>query len=375
MFLGALVQLAAAHDDLTSLPQRLGLQGVKVTIRQVVRCGLAATKVDVTCPPEAGHPHRHLKDITKLIDQAELPQTAKERALEIFQLLAEAEASVHGVDVQQVHFHEVGAWDALVDIVGVAWLLEQLGVSRCVCSPVCTGHGFVEAAHGRLSIPAPATAALLAGMPVFRGSVPHELTTPTGAAILRSMKPDFSDTVAAFEAPVYGAGTADFKQPNVLRLSLNQGHSDGRDVEHEAGLCLLQSNLDNTSSEFLGTAFQQRCLDAGALDLTLAPVTMKKGRPGLVLEVLCRQEHKQGLVNLILTELNTLGVRQLQVGRYVLPREVRTLQTDFGPVRFKCAQLPGGGERCLPEFEDCEALAHKHGMSPAAVQRHLLSRH
>ena len=358
MFLGALVELSDCGEKLEALPEKLKLPEAKIEISSVEKCGIMGTKADVIVPKEE-HAHRHLPQIHKIIDQSELPGTTKLRAKAIFHLLAESESKAHGIPIEKVHFHEVGALDAIIDIVGSAMLLDELCVDKAYTDPVRLGYGFVKAAHGQLPIPAPATRFLLDGIPTFRGDTEKEMTTPTGAAILRSLDPISEDRPLKLGKPAYGAGNADFAHPNMLRLSLVEEANEG--LSRESGRVLLQTNIDNTSGEFVGRNLQEKLFAAGALDVATYPVSMKKGRPGMVLEVYCPTDCEEELASIILSETNTLGVRRIESDRYILPREIQKVDTPFGRVSVKVATLPNGQLRMMPEFDDCASLAAAKG--------------
>jgi len=362
MMLGALVDLGADPALLTGLPAALGLEGARVTVDSVHRCGIKCVKVDIVDDSEPVH--RHLSGIEAMIQGADLPAAAKAFALKVFRVVGEAEATVHGVSVEEVHFHEVGAIDSILDIVGVAVLLESLGVDRAVSDPVCVGSGFVKCAHGRLPVPAPATALILHGLPTYPGEIAKEMTTPTGAALLVALAPEFSAPVSIVTATGYGAGSREFdKHPNCLRLSLCETAAEGGDDS----VWQVQTNLDDIPGELLGAHLQDLLLERGALDVTLCPVIMKKGRPGQRLEVLCRTADREAVVNTILEETTTIGVRWFPVSRTVLSRVIETVDTRFGEVRVKAVTLPSGKVRRMPEFEDCKECAGEHGVTVREV--------
>lgn len=366
MFLGALLDLGASARLLESLPAKLGLTEGAIQIGKADKCGILCTQV--TIKDDTTQPHRHLSHILEMIGGADLPANVQKLACRIFTLLGEAEASVHGVPVEKVHFHEVGAVDSILDIVGAALLLEQLEFDQVVCDPVCTGAGFVDCAHGRFPVPAPATARLLQGLPTFPGEIPQEMTTPTGAAILKALGPVFEVPALTITASGYGAGTRDFDQPNCLRLSLAE--IGGGEADQ---IVLVQTNLDDASGELLGEYFQNLLLESGALDVTISPLLMKKGRPGQRLEVLCRGADREALTTIILNETTTIGVRWFPVQRRILPRKIETVETKFGPVRVKCVELPDGSHRRTPEFEDCRERAQASGVSVQEVMKAALS--
>jgi uncharacterized protein (TIGR00299 family) protein len=365
MFLGALLDLGAPSGALKSLPVKLGLNEAEIRIDSVAKCGIQCTRVRIS--DDTPQPHRHLADILAMIAAAGLPTDIVDRSRKIFTYLAEAEAAVHGVSVEAVHFHEVGAVDSILDIVGAAVLLTEITFAQVVCDPVCTGSGFVDCAHGRFPVPAPATARLLEGMPTFPGQIEAEMTTPTGAAILRSLDPVFTVPPMKVVGSGYGAGTRDFEQPNCLRVSLADPVENGADQ-----VVLIQTNLDDASGELLGGYFQNLLFEAGALDVSLSPLLMKKGRPGQRLEVLCDARNREGLTNIILSETTSIGVRWFPVQRTVLSRTEESVQTEFGEVRVKVVTLPDGRLRRTPEFEDCRRLAEANSVSVQEVMQAVL---
>ncbi len=363
MFLGALVELTGSADELRALPEQLNLPEAEIDVRRVSKCSIDCLKVTVTDrSPAAERSHRHLKDIHQLIDASSLSDQVKEKAKYIFQLLAEAEAAVHGVDLERVHFHEVGAVDSIVDIVGVALLLDGLEFGQVYCDPICTGYGFVKTDHGRLPVPAPATQRLLQGMPSYKGQTASELITPTGAAILRYLNPDFDDPVLSLQQSAYGAGSKDFEHPNCVRISLGQEETATGDA-HSNTHTLIQTNIDDMPAEQLGAEFQQLLLQSGALDVYLTPTAMKKSRPGLKLEVLCHRTDADRLADLVLERTTTLGVRFLFCTRKELARKITSVSTPFGKISVKTAVLPSGKLRHKPEYEACRAAAREHQVS------------
>lgn len=370
MMLGALVDLAGGQEKLLALPQVLGLAGASVRINSTTKCGIQCTavKIEDKTPPKA----RHLKDILALIEQADLSPVAKAFAGDVFLAVGQAEAKVHGVSIESIHFHEVGAIDSILDIVGAAVLLDDLDFDQVVADPICVGHGFVTCDHGKLPVPAPATALLLHGLPTYPGDIRSEMTTPTGAAILKALKPVFTSPVMTMTATGYGAGSRDFDQPNCLRLGLGQAQDTAAETLDDAWL--IQTNLDDVTGELLGAHLQDLLLEAGALDINLCSLIMKKGRPGQRLEVLCHKPDLDRLMDLILTETTTIGVRYFPVARRALPRTLSTVTTKFGPIGIKCVTLPSGKIRKMPEYEDCRQRAQDSGVSLQDVMREALHR-
>lgn len=358
MFLGCLVDagwpLEALQATLSRLPLPTGSWSVRA--ETVHRGPLRATLVTVATAET--HHHRGLAEIEALIETADLPPSVRAGAIGVFRRLAQAEARVHGVPVEQVHFHEVGALDAIVDIVGAAAGLHALGIEALYASAVPLGPGWVETAHGRLPLPAPATLELLAevGAPTRPALGPGELVTPTGAALLAQFA-RFGQPALRLQRIGYGAGQRDFSWPNVARLWL------GEAVDELAPTVLVQieTNVDDMNPE-LYPGVVQRLLAAGALDAWLTPVQMKKGRPGVVLSVLAPADQEAELAALILRETTTLGVRVHAVRRHEAGRELRTVETPYGPVRVKLKRLEGRVWGAAPEYEDCRQRAESHGV-------------
>jgi len=350
------VELAAIQRGIDSL----GLpNGCRLVASEVKRHGFRATHIQVQHEPE--HAHRHLHHITEMIDAAAaLTDRQKDLARRIFTRLGEAEAKVHGTTIRKVHFHEVGAVDSIADIVGAAIGFDLLAVDRVECSPVPTGTGQIEIAHGRCSVPAPATAELLSGIPLADSDVEAELTTPTGAAIVATLASGFGPLPAmSIERIGYGAGTRDLsQQANVLRLLVGQSSDATTDLPRET-LTVLETNLDDASGEQIGHALGL-LLAAGALDAYSVPIQMKKNRPGVLVSVLCRGADADKLQAILLRETTTLGVRRYQVGRTTLPRQTHQVATPWGRVDGVVATVPGGPPRFSPEFESCRRVAQSH---------------
>jgi len=380
MFLGALLDAGVPLPLLEETTRTLGL-GATLETSRVLRNGLSATKVDVLvsgvpdAPIEHGHqhghahsrpaPHRGLREIREIIQAAAIAEPAREIALSAFQLLAEAEGRIHQREPEDVHFHEVGAVDAIVDIVCAAVGASWLAADEWVCSPLNVGGGTVHCAHGTLPVPAPATLELLKGAPgapIFGSEINRELVTPTGAAIVRALVTRFGPLPQlSVTATGYGAGAREFAGvANVVRLTL------GKSVEAGAGLpqetvTLLESTLDDCTPQLMGYVLE-RLLDEGALDAFTAPVQMKKNRPGLLLTVIARPEDAERLAALLFAETTTIGIRTRNELRYALEREHVTVQSEWGPLRIKLARLNGQVVNAAPEFEDCRAAASASGV-------------
>jgi pyridinium-3,5-bisthiocarboxylic acid mononucleotide nickel chelatase len=361
MTLGALVDAGAPLEALRQGLARLPVGGWKLTADKVRKAGVAATFVRVEITAQQHH-HRHLRDILKMIESAELPPRAAERATNIFRRLGEAEARIHGVPIEKVHFHEVGAVDAIVDIAGAALALELLGIERVYGSPVNVGGGTVGTEHGTLPVPAPASVELLRGAPTYSSGIEKELTTPTGAAILSTLAAGIGAQPAMKVAAVgYGAGSWDLPgQPNVLRVMVGEAAAADAGAGDET-LSVLETNLDDMTPEVAGWVMEQ-ALAAGALDVFSSPVQMKKNRPGLLLTVLCEPAAAERLTALLFRETTTLGVRSHTVRRRALDRTQETVQTPWGAVAVKVARLDGAVVNAAPEYEDCARVARERGV-------------
>ena len=304
------------------------------------------------------HSHRGLKEIRQIINKAGISQSAKDRAIKIFEALGAAEAKVHNSDIEKIHFHEVGAIDAIVDIVCSAIGAEALGVDRWICSPLNVGGGTVVCAHGTFPIPAPATLELLKKAPVYSGEIQKELVTPTGAAIVSILASSFSGFPAMkAEKIAYGAGSRNFKHhPNVVRLTIGEIETQAESPYPTEEIAVLEANIDDMSPQVFGYVMEQ-ALAQGALDAFGIPVQMKKSRPGMLLTVLCRTEDSQHLTKLILSETTTLGVRMRRETRAALTRRHMSVRTKWGEVRMKLANLNGSISNYAPEYEDCSRIA------------------
>jgi uncharacterized protein (TIGR00299 family) protein len=392
MFLGGLVALGLPETELRRMLASLKLEGFSLDVEAVQKKGIAATHLDVRLhhhehhhhqqqqPEQEGghghhdhaaeskapdphhhhHEHRHLPEIEALLQNAPLPQSVQDRSLAVFRRLAEAEAKVHGTTPDKVHFHEVGAVDAIVDIVGTIYGLHYLGIEKIYASKVYTGSGFVECAHGRMPVPAPATAELLCGIPQAQGEIEKELTTPTGAALLAELSNGFGAQPEGFlcERIAYGAGGWELPQPNVLRLCIGTlAEEFGRE-----DVVLLEANLDDLSPQI--TAYSaERLLESGALDVWTTPVLMKKGRSGVVLSALCFPDKQAELEGIFFEETSTLGVRATQLKRRIQTRVFQEVETPWGKVRIKM-----GEDNVMPEYEDCKKLAQEQGLPLKKVQ-------
>jgi uncharacterized protein (TIGR00299 family) protein len=417
MFLGSLLDAGVPADVLHDAVAATGL-GASLKIEKVDRSGISSTKILVL---ENGHPaedhsyeetgHRHasehahshehshahphvhgrsLTEIRALIGAAKLNDAVKNMATQAFELLGHAEAKIHNIPVDRIHFHEVGAVDAIVDIVAVSAGIHHLQAGAWHASPLNVGGGMVQCAHGTFPVPAPATADLLRGFPTYSAHVQKELVTPTGAALLRMLNPGFGQQPPMrVEAIGYGAGTRNPKGfPNVLRLSFGEeisagsvtqpphsaaGHRHQAHSHHESeSVSVLETALDDSSPQLLAYV-AEKALATGALDVMLTPVIMKKGRPGTLLTVLCNPSDSSAFEQLILTETSTLGVRVRQDRRICLDRSHRSVETAYGPIRMKIGTQDGEERNVAPEFEDCRAAAAQYGVSLKQVQQAALA--
>jgi hypothetical protein len=387
MFLGALIDAGVSPRFLEDTVASLDI-GARLEISKVVRGGISATKVDVYAngekdlprevfleqhghdhPHEHSHGHEHshehrhdhgrsLSEIRHIIEKAAISSNAKSTAIKIFEALGQAEAEIHNTSIDQVHFHEVGAVDAMVDIVCAAVGAESLAVEEWVCSPLNVGGGTVKCAHGTLPVPAPATLKLLRDAPVYSSGPQVELVTPTGAAIVKTLSTRFAPFPAMkIEKAGYGAGTRDFSDhPNLLRITIGETEPTDRVSTSNDSITVLEANLDDLSPQVLAYAME-RLLAEGALDVFSVPVQMKKSRPGTLLTVLAKMEDANRLTKTIFAETTTLGVRRREERRQTLSRRWETVDTTWGPVRIKIANMNGSVSNYAPEYEDCRTLA------------------
>lgn len=355
MVLGSLLDAGLDPAQLTAQLETLRLPGWSIRPATVRRAGLRATLAQVSA--EEGHHHRHYGDIVEMIRQSGITPRARDMALAVFRRLGEAEARVHGVSLEEVHFHEVGAVDSIVDIVGACVGLDLLGIQEVYGSPLPWTRGRVKTEHGLLPVPAPATVELMRGWPVVQVDAEGEWVTPTGAAILTTLATGSSMPSMTLEAVGYGAGTRDPEgQPNVLRLVLGETTQSAQsDTVLE-----LQANLDDVNPEWLPAAMD-KVLQAGALDVSLAPLTMKKGRPGFLMSALCAEDRLQSVSAAILRHTTSLGVRYHRVDRLKLRREVQAVETPWGTVRVKLGYLGDERVNAAPEYEDCRRLSESSG--------------
>lgn len=361
MILGAMIAAGVEPEAFKRQLSLLGVDGYTIDFETVDRSGISATYARVQTAHE--HAHRHLSDILKIIYDSRLSDDVKERAAKIFSRLAAAEAHVHNVPVEKVHFHEVGALDAIIDVVGAAICFELLGIERFVSSPLHVGSGTVEMDHGRFPMPPPAVAELLKEVPFYSTDIVGELVTPTGAAIITTVCADYGPIPQMkLEQTGYGAGTRQYEKfPNTLRVLIGEDQSSG--TANSTGsaderLWMIETNMDDTSPQILGHVME-RAFEFGALDCYFTSVQMKKNRPGVLLSILCREEQRTTLSELLFSETTTLGVRAYEVERRALQRRIVTVETQYGPIDVKVAQLNGHIVKEMPEFEQCRQAARK----------------
>jgi len=364
MFLAALLDAGVDLNRLKEELAKIDLGPYEFTASRVMRRGLAANQVQIAAPEK--QPHRHLSHIERLINGAAIDESARQKALQVFRRLGDAEARLHNQPVEKVHFHEVGAVDAILDIVGACLGLAMLGNPELVCSPLNVGGGRVDAAHGSLPVPAPATAELLRGIPIYSSGVESELVTPTGAALVSTLASGFGPMPPMkVERIGYGAGAKDFpSHPNIARLMLGEKTGFARAADET--VLIIEANIDDMNPQLYGH-FMEKALEAGALDVTCGPIQMKKNRPGLLVNVLCKPELEGPLTRLIFENTTTIGVRIIEARRRVLDRESLSVETEYGTVRMKVARLEGKIVNAAPEFNDCRLLAEEKSVSPKEV--------
>jgi uncharacterized protein (TIGR00299 family) protein len=364
MILGALIDAGVQPRALIEQLELLGVGGWKIDFDKVDRSGIGATHARVQTAPQ--HAHRHLSDILKIIDESRLGQSVKDRAAQIFSLLAGAESRVHNQPIDKIHFHEVGALDAIIDVCGAAIGFELLGIAQFISSPLRVGAGMTEMAHGRFPIPPPAVAELLKDKPIYGGDIAGEFVTPTGAAIVSAVCAQFGPVPPMkIAATGYGAGTREHQGfPNVLRVLVGEtAAATGVDEN----LLMIETNIDDLSPQIVGYVMDQ-ALELGALDCYLTPTQMKKNRPGILLSILCRPAEREQFLQMIFKETTTIGARSYQVMRRALARETVRVETQFGPIDVKVASLNNGVVNAMPEFEQCQAAAKNASVALRAVQ-------
>ncbi len=385
MILGALVALGVSADELVENLEKLNISEFEMEFSVRDKSGISATFADVRVPEEKAH--RHLHNIVKIIEDSELSDAVKQRAVKIFTKLAEAEAKVHGISVEKVHFHEVGAMDAIIDVVGACIGFEILGIERFVCSKIHVGSGFVNMAHGKFPVPPPAVAEILKDFSIYSTEITGELITPTGAAIIAAVCKDFDGKMPEMiiENTAYGAGSRDYKDfPNTLRLILGNSVDESR-VEDEKEstndeqrttndtLILIETNIDDLSPQILGFVME-KAFNLNALDCWFTAIQMKKNRPATMVSILCDEQNKENLIELLYTETSTLGVRVSKVERNCLDREIRKVETEFGAVDVKIAKYKGKIVNAKPEYDRIKEIALQSNKTLREVEREILDK-
>lgn len=363
----ALLELLPDREAFLEKLNGLGLPGVRYTLEPAVKCGVTGSHLTVTVEGEQErdhsehhhhHAHNDLHSITHLVaDHLRLPEAVKDHVLQVFRSIAQAESRVHGVPMEQIHFHEVGTMDAIADVTAVCLLMEELKPEQVVASPVHVGSGQVRCAHGILPVPAPATALLLQGVPIYGGQIQGELCTPTGAALLKHFVASFGPMpLMTVDSVGYGMGNRDFPAANCVRAMLGTTEASCEDI------ACISCNLDDMTPEDMGFAME-RLLEAGALDVYTTPIGMKKSRPGVLLTCLCSLEDRARMEELMLRHTTTLGVRTVIAQRRIQSRRFETLQTPYGPVRVKRA-----GDKAKPEYEDLAQIARSQNLTLSQVR-------
>jgi pyridinium-3,5-bisthiocarboxylic acid mononucleotide nickel chelatase len=405
MHLGAMIDAGVDPDYLISELKKLNLGGYKLHINREKRKSIEGTKVDVILDNDPHthhhdhHPHRHddhshhhhssddhhshphhhahdhehhhhehrnFNDIKTILTSSELPESTINRALKMFRLIAEAEAKIHGVTIEEIHFHEVGAVDSILDITGAAICLEYLKPDKIFCSTIELGGGMVKCAHGLMPVPAPATSEILKGIPVKTGGTPHEATTPSGAAILAANVDEFTDSLSfrAFKT-AYGIGHRDMDVPNILRVHV--GEMDEKPL-NAGDAVVIECNIDDMNPEYYSHIID-RLFSEGALDVYITPIIMKKSRPAVILSVICDKLNQHNLSRIMLRDTTTFGIRSYEVSRLMYNREMETVNTSLGTVTIKKGWIKGMPAKWKPEHEDCKKLADEHGLSLLEVYK------
>ena len=369
MNLGALVDLGVDATHLEKELGKLNIEGFRLEVKSDMRKGISGTKVTVVVDHPENEKHRHLRHIEDLINNSTLSDKIKEKSLAIFNLVAEAEAKVHDISKEQVHFHEVGALDSIADIVGAAICQEYLEVDEIQASPVQLGGGMVKCAHGIMPVPAPATAEIVANIPVKTGLVEYEATTPTGAAILAATADRFESRMELVVLKTgYGIGQRDGEIPNVLRVYLAEDRARViEDVEEEEAI-MLECNMDDMNPEWYSHV-SELLFESGAADVTMTPIVMKKSRPAHMLSVLCRSDLADSMKEILFRETSSIGLREYSVKKSMLRRETVKVKTSYGEIEVKRCYFKGNVVNEKPEFEQCSLLARKHGVSLEEIRK------
>jgi len=369
MNLGALIDLGVDPEFLIAELQRLNIEGFHLEIQKDIRRGISGTKATVVIENQENEKHRHLRHVEELINQSTLAENVKMMSLKIFDLIAVAEGKVHNISKESVHFHEVGALDSIADIVGAAICLDYLKVDKVISSPIQLGGGMVKCAHGIMPVPAPATTEIVRNVPVRTGLVQHEATTPTGAAILVATVDEFTDQINfKIQKTGYGIGQRDISEvPNVLRVFLSENDKMDESTTLEDAW-MVECNIDDMNPEWYDHLFR-KLFEAGASDVFLTPIIMKKSRPANTLSVLCNSNIKPEIKAIIFKNSTTIGLREYSVTKTVLEREERVIETELGMVKVKYSYYQGKEIRLKPESDELARLATNHGLSLNEVEK------
>ncbi len=372
MNLGAMIDLGVPESYLVAELEKLNIKGFSLKVEKDSRRGIFGTKAQVLVKKNLLEKHRHLRHVEEIVNKSSLSAEVKASSLKIFTLIAVAEAKVHNIDIQKVHFHEVGALDSIADIVGAAICLDYLQVDKVMAAPIQLGGGTVKCDHGIMPVPAPATALIVNDIPVKSGLVQHEATTPTGAAILVATVNEYTEQINFPIAKTgYGIGQRDISEvPNVLRAYLIESKSEATDMNIEAAT-VLACNIDDMNPEHYGFVLE-KLFNAGASDAWMVPIVMKKSRPAITLHVLCSPDKTASMKEIIFTHTTSIGLREYAVKKNMLNRVEKLVQTTFGDVRVKQSEFQGKLVHSKPEFEDCKALAEKHNISIQEVENEVI---
>jgi len=360
MILGAMVDAGIDIKALKKELKKLDLHSYSLKVSKVKRKGIKGTKVDVIVDKKKHLHHTHYKDIKRLIERSKLPEKIKEDSLSIFKNIAEAEAKIHRTSVDNVHFHEVGAVDSIVDVVGTSICISLLNPDTILSSPINTGKGMVKTEHGLLPVPAPATTEMLKGFPSYSSDIEFELATPTGVGIITAMaKASNTIPVMKTNAIGYGAGSKDFSDsPNLLRIMIGEGYSPSE----QDSITVIESNIDDMNPQFYDH-IMNRIFDAGALDVFLTPIIMKKNRPAVKITLLSDNDNVNKLADILLKETTSFGLRMYKTERIKLEKEIKTVKTEYGSTKVKIGKKNGKIINIAPEYEDCKRIANERGIS------------
>ncbi|MBI9070279.1 MAG: nickel pincer cofactor biosynthesis protein LarC [Melioribacteraceae bacterium] len=366
MFLGAFAGLLDVYDELLKLPLLLNFADkAEIVIEETNKNGIVCKQVKVKELVHE-HVHRHMSHIYEIIDKSELNANAKKISREIFEIIGRAESTVHGVPIEKIHFHEVGAVDSIIDVCGAAYLIDKLNIEKTYSSPLTTGKGFVKTAHGLLPVPCPATKLILEGLPCLEGDEEGERLTPTGAAIIKYLNPIFKSVPLIDKKTSYGSGEKEFTAPNVLRLSISELSVT------EKEMIIIETNIDDYNSEYLGWEFQNQLLAKGALDFYFTQIIMKKGRPGLLITILCYEENLPKLKEFVFKNTSSIGLRYYRTNKIQLERKIDNVETEFGKFNVKSSIIDGNTSKVKPEADEVLKYSFENNISPQKVSQKVL---